>query len=196
MAVLIVILTVAIAVVGLSRSRSTAAGPASSPDLAPTRPTGPSAGPGLSRSAPVRIAIPAMRLDAELRPLAVSADKRTMQLPTRTSEAGWYTSGATPGQPGPTIVVGYIADEHGPGVFAHLTDLRAGGQILLRRADGKVVEYRVDQIASYPRGHFPSAEVYAVSGMPTLRLITTGGSLHHGDPPGNVVVYAHQVAVR
>ena len=199
MAILAVTLTVAIALIGLSRPQSNAAtSPRSSRPAPTTHPTGSAvaaAAQGLPRSAPVQITVPAMKLVTGLRPLGLSADKRAMQLPT-TDEAGWYTAGSTPGQPGPTIVVGYIADGHGPGVFAHLAELRTGEQILLRRTDGKVVVYQVDTIASYPRGHFPSAEVYAVSSMPTLRVITTGGSLHRGDPPGNVVVFAHQIAVR
>ena len=196
MALLLVILTVAVAVEALSRPRPTAAGTPTAPGASPVHRPSPSVAAGLPRSAPVRISIPAMKLNTTLRPLGVSADKHTMQLPAKAGEAGWYTSGATPGQPGPTIVVGYIADGHGPGVFSRLGALKAGGEILLRRTDGRLVDYRVDRIASYPRGHFPSAEVYATSSLPTLRLITTGGTLHRGDPPGNVVVYAHQVAVR
>ncbi|HYU66622.1 MAG TPA: sortase, partial [Jatrophihabitantaceae bacterium] len=149
----------------------------------------------LARSAPVRLTIPAIGVDGGLEHLGLSADKTTMRLPSHPRTAGWFEDGPSPGEVGPTIIVGYIATQRGPGVFHRLAHLKAGANIAVRRADTMVVTYRVDQIASYPPNKLPSAKVYGRTKQPALRLITCGGMLRPGQPVGNTVVYAHQVAV-
>ncbi|MDO7868390.1 hypothetical protein [Nocardioides jiangxiensis] len=42
----------------------------------------------------------------------------------------------------------------------------------------------------YARGTFPAATVFPQTRRPELRLISTGGPLHDGDPLGNAVVTA------
>lgn len=183
-------------VLGLARTPPAPTTQAAAPSPAPLRDeTHPLTDRGLPRSAPVRLVIPAIGVNHPLQRLGLRADHRTMQ-PPPADRAGWFTSGATPGEIGPTIVVGYIASQRGPGVFAHLGALKVGAQVQLRRADGRVVSYAVDSIASYPAKKFPTAKVYARTARPTLRLITCGGTLKPGTPPGNVVVYGHQVSVR
>lgn len=79
--------------------------------------------------------------------------------------AGWYESGATPGEPGPTITAG--RDRRG--VFDRLTALKIGAHVDVRRTDGALVSYRVDEIATYPARAFPAAEVYEPTSTSTLR---------------------------
>ena len=149
----------------------------------------------LARSVPVRLTIPAIGVDGGLEHLGLAADKKTMRLPSSPGTAGWFEDGPSPGEVGPTIIVGYIATAHGPGVFHRLSGLKAVARIAVRRTDTMVVTYRVDQIASYPPNKLPSAKVYGRTKQPALRLITCGGMLRPGQPVGNTVVYAHQVAV-
>ncbi len=118
-----------------------------------------------------------------------------MRLPSHRGTAGWFEDGPSPGEVGPTIIVGYIATQRGPGVFRRLAHLKTGANIAVRRADKMVVTYRVDQIASYPPNKLPSTKVYGRTKQPALRLITCGGMLRPGQPVGNTVVYARQVAV-
>jgi sortase (surface protein transpeptidase) len=150
----------------------------------------------MSRSAPVRLTIRAIGVDGGLQHLGLSADKKTMRLPSDPKTAGWYEEGPSPGEVGPTIIVGYISSPDGPGVFHRLAGLTVGAGIAVRRADTKVVTYRVDRIASYPANKLPSNEVYGRTSQPALRLITCGGTLRPGQPVGNVVVFAHQIGVR
>ena len=186
---------VALGIVTASRSqRETTATPTQ-----PATQTVPSSRPPtrqlLARSAPVRLTIPAIGVDGGLEHLGLNADKKTMRLPSRPGTAGWFEDGPSPGEVGPTIIVGYIATRHGPGVFHRLARLKAGSRIAVRRADTIVVTYRVDQIASYPPDKLPSTKVYGRTKQPALRLITCGGMLRPGQPVGNTVVYAHQIAV-
>jgi sortase (surface protein transpeptidase) len=186
---------VALGIVTASRpQRQTSATPSqTAPPTAPSSPT-----PNrqlLARSAPVRLTIPAIGVDGGLERLGLSADKKTMRLPSHPRTAGWFEDGPSPGEVGPTIIVGYIATQRGPGVFHRLARLKAGANIAVRRADTMVVTYQVDRIASYPPNKLPSAKVYGRTKQPALRLITCGGMLRPGQPVGNTVVYAHQVAV-
>jgi hypothetical protein len=190
---------VALGIVTASRPQrqSAPSSPATTPSTAtPTVPSGqPSSRQLLARSAPVRLTIPAIGVDGGLEHLGLSADKKTMRLPSHPGTAGWFEDGPSPGEVGPTIIVGYIATQRGPGVFHRLAHLTAGANIAVRRADAIEVTYRVDQIASYPPNKLPSAKVYGRTKQPALRLITCGGMLRPGQPVGNTVVYAHQVAV-
>jgi sortase (surface protein transpeptidase) len=190
---------VALGIVTASRPQrqSAPSSPATTPSTAtPTVPSGqPSSRQLLARSAPVRLTIPAIGVDGGLEHLGLSADKKTMRLPSHPGTAGWFEDGPSPGEVGPTIIVGYIATQRGPGVFHRLAHLKAGANIAVRRADAIEVTYRVDQIASYPPNKLPSAKVYGRTKQPALRLITCGGMLRPGQPVGNTVVYAHQVAV-
>jgi sortase (surface protein transpeptidase) len=190
---------VALGIVTASRPQrqSAPSSPATTPSTAtPTVPSGQSPSRQLlGRSAPVRLTIPAIGVDGGLEHLGLSADKRTMRLPSHPRTAGWFEDGPSPGEVGPTIIVGYIATQRGPGVFHRLARLQAGAKIAVRRADAMVVTYQVDQIATYPPNKLPSAKVYGRTKQPALRLITCGGMLRPGQAVGNTVVYAHQVAV-
>ena len=164
------------------------------PTKLPTKPSE-TAPRGLDRSPAVRLRIPTIGVDGNLQALALNRDQQTMQLP-KPASAGWYSQGAAPGEIGPTIIVGYIAGPKGAGVFGHLSALKVGAQVDVRRADGKDVVYGVDEIASYSAKTFPVTKVYGPTSRPTLRLITCGGVLQRGQPSGNVVVYGHQLSVR
>jgi hypothetical protein len=168
-----------------------------SPDNAPAdtpTPTEPTTSPGLPRSEPELLVVPAMNLRTRLTQLGVE-DDNMMELPPL-ARAGWFTSSSTPGQNGSTIIAGHIRGPRKPGVFAKLRQLKVGGEVSVRRADGKVAVYEVTDITSYPVGKFPADEVYAASPEPVLRLITTGGTLRPDEEPGNVVVSAELVETR
>ncbi|HVT68986.1 MAG TPA: sortase [Trebonia sp.] len=189
-----VLIVGALAAFGLSLLAASRGRPDASKSAPPTRPSTP-APRGLDHSPAVRLRIPTIGVDGALQNLTLNKDRQTMQLP-KPASAGWYAQGAAPGEVGPTIIVGYIAGPKGPGVFLHLGALKVGAQVDVRRADGKDVVYRVDQIASYSAKTFPVTKVYARTDRPTLRLITCGGVLRPGQPAGNVVVYGHQLSVR
>lgn len=195
---------VALAVVGMSllglsglfTSADGQSTPASPPPGSQSPATGPTSPAPLARSVPTRLTIAAIGVDSKLQKLGVSKkDKNVMQFPPNPKQAGWYTKGPAPGQAGPTIIVGYITSPHGPGVFHRLGELQKQDKISITRTDGKIVSYRVDKIATYTKKEFPTDKVYTNSPEPTLRLITSGGSLHPEQKPGNVVVFAHQVSI-
>jgi sortase (surface protein transpeptidase) len=110
------------------------------------------------------------------------------------NEAAWFENSPTPGQPGPAIVEGPVDSTEGPSVFFRLGDIRPGDRVVVRRADGRVLTFRVDAVRDFLKARFPTRLVYGGRDLeqPTLRLITCSdydAATHHH--VGNEVVFAH-----
>lgn len=155
-------------------------------------------GPLLPRSTPTHLSIPAIGVESGLIGLGLNAD-RTVEVPPlgADSTAGWYRYSPTPGQLGPSIVLGHIdSARYGPGVFFKLGALRKGDTVSVRRSDRTVAVFRVDAVAEYPKDHFPTLTVYGNTDHAALRLITCGGkfdlSTHNYED--NIVAFASLVS--
>ncbi len=141
--------------------------------------------------APVRILVPAIGVSASIVPLDLNADE-TLQVPTSFSEAGWFTRGPEPGEPGPAVIVGHVDSVDGPGVFYHLRALRRDDLIKIVAKNGWTARYRVSSYLAAPKNDFPTRLVYERTKGPTLRLITCDGQFdtstgHYFD---NYIVFA------
>lgn len=153
-------------------------------------PAAAAAGAPLPASPPSRIVIERLDLATKVHELQAASGGTTLTLPPLRA-TGWDATSATPGQVGITVVTGYIArTAKQPGALHGMSRLREGDVVTLRRQDRRTVDYRVTGVAYYPQGKFPAAEVFATTSRPELRLISTGGPLHPGDPLGNAVVTA------
>jgi LPXTG-site transpeptidase (sortase) family protein len=185
-AVLAIVMVVA-AVLGL-------AGCGSAPDTpSPPQAHPPAVTPGLTRSVPVSVDVPRIGAHSSLVPLGVNAD-RTIQVPpvSQPRQAGWYTEGPTPGEVGPSVILGHIDGHHEKGIFWRLHELRAGDKVSVRRQDGGTLTftvYKVDQVA---KKAFPTDAVYGDTSRPELRLITCGGAYdaQHHNYLDNILVFA------
>jgi len=144
---------------------------------------------------PVHIRIPAIGVDAAVTDLGLASDG-TIQVPSDPGQAGWYRLGPVPGDAGPAVVIGHLDSTSGPAVFARLAALRAGDQVLVGRADGSQVKFRVDHLATFAVSSFPTEAVYGATPDPVLRLITCGGTFNRaqGRYLSNVVVFATEAA--
>lgn len=155
-------------------------------------------GPILAASPPTALSIPAIGVTSEMHPLGLNPD-RTVEVPPlgRDSWAGWYRYSPSPGQLGPSIILGHIdSAQYGPGVFFRLGALRARDTVSVTRADHTVAVFRVERVVQYAKAHFPTAEVYGNTDRAALRLITCGGTF---DPTvrsyeDNIVAYASLVS--
>ena len=162
-------------------------------------PTGPIVAPPQSAqpapvASPVSLTIPLIGVKTQLITLGLAADG-TMQVPSSTSVAGWYTGSPRPGAVGSAIIVGHIDSVSGPGVFYRLSELHRGDSVFVKRADGTTAEFRVTTVQTYLKDHFPTQTVYGPTPDAELRLITCGGAF---DPAthhylSNIVVYATEV---
>ncbi|MGC9538379.1 class F sortase [Streptomyces sp. UG1] len=146
----------------------------------------------LGRSTPVRLRIPAIDVDTPLIRLGLAADG-TVQVPPITADdrAGWYRHSPTPGQVGPSVILGHVTvGEYGDGVFRRLNELRRGDRIVARREDGTSAEFAVSAVRTVAKADFPAQEVYGDVKRPELRLITCGGPRTGDEYRDNVIAFA------
>jgi len=155
-------------------------------------------GPVLARSVPVSIWIPDIDVRSDLLQLGLNPD-HTVQVPplSRNSQAGWYRYSPTPGQLGPSVILGHVdSAEYGPGIFFRLGALRPGNLVEVTRSDRTVGVFRIERVVSYPKDHFPTLEVYGNTDHAGLRLITCGGKFDFStrNYQSNIVAYASLIS--
>lgn len=164
----------------------------------PDRPP-PRAFPVLGPSRPVRLAVPAIRVDAPVLDVGLARDGSVDVPPlARHNEVGWFSGGPTPGQFGPALLVGHADTRTGPSVFAALHRLRPGQRLEVTRRDHRVAVFEVNSVERFAKTALPAARVYGDFSRPVLRLVTCGGTWLGGGRGyrDNVVVFASLVAVR
>jgi sortase (surface protein transpeptidase) len=152
----------------------------------------------LSPSKPVRLRIPAIRVDAPLVELDLDA-AGTLQPPPpgNPALAGWYADGTAPGSVGTAITAGHVDTSAGPAVFHALGALTKGATVEILRADRLTAVFTVDAVEVHDKKAFPDSKVYGSSDRPELRVITCGGGYtKETGYLGNVVVYATLTAVK
>jgi sortase (surface protein transpeptidase) len=121
----------------------------------------------------VRLRIPAVHVNSSLLRLGLAANG-TIEVPRPYDIAGWYKEGPRPGQPGPAVIVGHVDSKaDGPGVFYNLYRLKPGTAILVDRADGSTVTFRVTRVSRVPKTQFPTDLIYT----PTLQPRAAAGDL-------------------
>jgi LPXTG-site transpeptidase (sortase) family protein len=187
----------AIALTGCGNPAAPAAGPAPA-KAAPSRVQRPAADDFKSVrtyqtvALPSRLRIPAIGLTTPpLEQLGRAAD-RSIALPDKPEDAGWFKGGPRPGQPGPAVVIGHVDMNHGPAVFFRLREMEPGQAVFVDRADGSTQEFKVTKVRQVAKDDFPTDEVYAPDLAASLRLITCGGQFDSATHNylDNVIVFA------
>ena len=79
----------------------------------------------------------------------------TVEVPRDFGVAGWFADGPRPGQNGPAVILGHVDSRTGPGVFYPLAGLAAGTEVLVDRADGSTVAFRVSGVVTSRRPGSP-----------------------------------------
>ncbi|WP_327400980.1 class F sortase [Streptomyces sp. NBC_01288] len=146
----------------------------------------------LARSVPVTLRVPAIGVDTPVMRLGLAADG-TVQVPPITAHdrAGWYRNSPTPGQTGPSVILGHVTvGAYGDGVFRHLARLRKGDRIEAGLENGTTATFTVTTVRTVAKAEFPSDEVYGNVDRPELRLITCGGTRTGTGYLDNVIVFA------
>ncbi len=170
-----------------------ASGEPTQPAAAPQPDAQPAFGQSLGASPPVGIEIPSIQVKAtSFVDLGLASDG-TITVPGSAGEVGFYAPGPTPGELGPAVLAAHVDSKQGPGIFYRLGSVKAGDQVIIHRQDGTTTTFAVDKVASYPKDHFPTDEVYHGSFTQSeIRLVTCGGPFdtikHYLD---NVIVFGH-----
>jgi sortase (surface protein transpeptidase) len=161
------------------------------PPLVPVQPGGP---PAVSTVAPVRLSIPAVRLNAPVKPVGIDPDTRELAVPEARSTVGWYRYG--PGMDadsGSLVIAGHVDSlTQGPGPFFRLAEVGAGARISVRATDGSVRGFRVVSREVFRKSKAPYDRLFARDGPFRLTLVTCGGGFDRktGSYRDNVVVTA------
>ncbi|MFK4110606.1 class F sortase [Streptomyces sp. NPDC002176] len=165
---------------------------ASAPPPSPASTSSPASPPApLPASAPVRVRIPAAGVDTSpVLQLGLAADG-TVQVPSvaQADRIGWYREGVTPGQTGPSVLIGHFDTVNGPAVLRNVARVRPGDTITVDRADGTTAVFAVRTLQQVDKKNFPTQRVYGDTPRPELRVITCGGDLRAGHRPDNIILY-------
>lgn len=123
---------------------------------------------------PTRVRVPALGLDAAVRPVGVG-DGRQMRLPADPRVLGWYRFGPAPGNEGSVVLAGHVDSRRfGVGPLADLQTIGVGDRVEVVTGRGRTLAYRVDSIERFDRQALP-AEVFSRAGPERLRLVTCTG---------------------
>ncbi|MCX4917354.1 class F sortase [Streptomyces sp. NBC_00687] len=146
----------------------------------------------LGRSVPVGLRIPAIDVDTPVMRLGLAADGSVQVPPVVAHDrAGWYRHSPTPGQTGPSVILGHVTvGAYGDGVFRRLARLRRDDRIEVRLENGTSAVFAVSSVRTVAKAEFPSDAVYGDVDRPELRLITCGGSRTGDGYADNVIVFA------
>lgn len=123
---------------------------------------------------PVRLLVPAIKVDARVEPVGVDAQGR-MGTPSQADRVAWYKLGAKPGEVGDAVIAGHLDWTNGPAVFWYLGRLRKGDEITVVRADGSQAKFVTDATSTVPYDSSTDA-LFTRDGAPSLTLITCAGA--------------------
>lgn len=148
----------------------------------------------MPRSVPTRLKIPKIGLDTSLSKVGLQPNG-TMQMPWDIETAAWYKYSPTPGETGPSIIVGHLDGANYinmKGVFWRLRELQTGDEIKVSRMDGTTAIFKVISLKQVSQADFPTAQIYGNIKYAGLRLITCGGTFNSakGHYSDNTVVFA------
>lgn len=159
------------------------------PNQSPTQPETPSDRPSpeaspedettaMPASEPATVAVPAIGVESDVMELGLQ-DDGLIEVPPYNygSPAGWYVHSPTPGEVGPSVILGHRNGlEGGPGIFAGLPQVEVGDSVEVTRADGSLASFTIYRVELFDKGEaFPTLEVYGNTAGPEIRLITCDG---------------------
>jgi LPXTG-site transpeptidase (sortase) family protein len=126
-------------------------------------------------SAPSRINIPDIGVDAPIEHLGLTADN-AVDVPKSLWTTAWFNKSSKPGEKGPAMIVGHYS-AYGRAVFANLKKLGNGQKIIVTDDKGQQFTFAVVKIADYPQAEVPMAQLLGNrSSKPRLEIITCGGN--------------------
>ncbi|MFI0410523.1 class F sortase [Actinomadura sp. 3N508] len=171
----------------------------SSGSTAPATPAATPAGDAkpMPKSPPKTISIAKLGVSAPVSQLGLRPDGRIEEPPlSRPNLTGWYKLGPTPGENGPSVILGHVDANKKQAVFYRLKELTEGDQIQVTRQDGTTATFAVTSKQDVDKNAFPHKKVFAEAlDYSSLRLVTCGGAFDSstGHYKSNLIVYAKLV---
>jgi LPXTG-site transpeptidase (sortase) family protein len=123
---------------------------------------------------PVKLYIPAVRIQAIVEPVSVS-DKGQMGVPRSTERVGYLSSGVLPGAIGNAIMDGHLDNYEGPAVFFQLKRLKKGDAVIVKNDKGCKIQFVVESIETFKTSEAPIQKIFGSADDSRLNLITCTG---------------------
>ena len=148
----------------------------------------------LPKSDPIQLKIPDIAIDINLITVGKNPDN-TLEVPKDAQVPAWYRLSPTPGELGPSIIVGHVDSPRGPAIFWKLNQLKTDQIIEVTRSDNSSARFRVTEVKQFEQNAFPTEEVYGTIRHAGLRLITCGGVFNRTTQSysHNTVVFAELI---
>jgi sortase (surface protein transpeptidase) len=148
----------------------------------------------MPRSVPVQLIIPKIGIDAHIAEAGLD-QYGAVAMPFDIYTPAWYEYSPTPGELGPSVIVGHLDGANYAnltGIFWRLNELVPGDQITVNREDGSVAKFKVLATKQISRANFPTTEIYGNIKYAGLRVLTCGGNFDpvSGHYDKNTVVFA------
>ncbi len=141
---------------------------------------------------PLRLAIPAIGVDAAVEAVGVDANN-TMETPRDPWSTAWFQYGPRPGEPGNAVVAGHVDyADIGPVVFWEVRLLPPGAEVWVTDEAGARRRFVVQGVESYLLDQFPADRVFGPADDANLNLISCVGDFDPVSRSYNqrVVIYA------
>jgi len=116
-----------------------------------------------------------------------------LDLPTNALTVAWWSSGAMPGdRTGTVVLAAHVSYNGSHGAFTHLDAMRPGEVIVLQRADGSKLRYRVTSYRHVVKSALDRQHLFQTDGPAQLAMITCGGSYDAAtrNYRDNIIVFA------
>jgi hypothetical protein len=158
-----------------------------------------STGPVLPRSEPTRLDIPRIGVHTAMLSLGLAPDgSAAVPSLSQARLASWYDQGPSPGELGPSVLLGHVDTKSGPAVFYSIGSLHRGDIVEVTRRDGKIAVFGVDEVQRFAKSDFPTDLVYGDLDYSGLRLVTCGGAFDEAKHSyvDNTIVFAHLLGSR
>ena len=142
------------------------------------------------RPRPTALVIPTIDVLRPVRAVGLEDDGQ-LEVPDET-EIGWYQYGATPGDPGATVLAAHVTWNRNLGPFYRLGEMEPGERVDVVLDDGTTRVYEVVERTIYGKDDLPRNRIWRNTGPESLVLITCGGSYNPDIRRyrENIVVYA------
>lgn len=129
---------------------------------------------------PVRLAIPAIGVDAAIEQVGRRPNNE-IDVPKLPANVAWFIESALPGQPGkPSIIAGHLDSRTGPAVFWDLRKLVPGDEMVVTYANGARYVFVVEDKERYFADRTPAQKLLGRNPRRMLNLITCDGAWDSG----------------
>jgi LPXTG-site transpeptidase (sortase) family protein len=129
--------------------------------------------PAVSPILPTRLRIPSIGVDSRVVGVGLLSDG-SMDVPDNLWTTAWLSSGARPGQPGPTVIAGHRGIGT-PAVFSQLENVRPGARIFVSDSTGAELVYEVTGLVTVDLSPSAQVDVFGPTQTQQLVLITCFG---------------------